>query len=299
MAGDAFRSSAYACPVCANAPLRAVHDRLVCDECGGMLLAAGAFADSVREIDGSTDELELADTGRSNAKCPHCTEPMATTGLKLGALKLAGSFLRCAAHGLWVPREAMTAAYARASRRVSRGTGGGASSAAAIANMPSAHSGMSGAMASIAGAFGSGAPASLAISRSHQYRPLAHTLYVSAYKGKDLACPACSVALAYRGDRWACTTCHGVFVENEALVALVTEMVNAPWELPAQAGAPGERACPVCNDKLVIEQLEGATIDRCALHGVFFDDHELQQALIHIGTPPRGLGAWLKRLFGR
>jgi Zn-finger nucleic acid-binding protein len=158
---------------------------------------------------------------------------------------------------------------------------------------------MSGAMAGIASAFGGGGPASggLAISHWKQHRPRAHTLFVSAHKDVKLDCPACRVPLAYHGDRWACGTCRGLFVENEALVALVREMALAPWELPALAGRPGDRACPICKTPLIVEVLEGVTIDRCDVHGVWFDDRELEQALHHSSAPPDGLVAWLKRLF--
>jgi Zn-finger nucleic acid-binding protein len=312
---DAYRSSAFRCPVCANASLREFHGRLVCDECQGMQLATDDFAESIREIDGSTDAIAITDVGAARGTCPQCSQPMVECKLALGSLSIE-HLMRCATHGLWIPRDAMTAAYARASRRggfrgmgatgaapsrIGGGRAGGSEAASFIANMPSAHSGMSGPMAGIARAFGAGSPASsgLAISKWQHARPRAHTLFVSAHKNLPLACPACQVPLDYQGDRWACATCRGLFVENEALVALIREMALSPWELPAGAGKPGERACPICKTPLVVERLEGATIDRCDLHGVWFDEHELEQALHHAGTPSSGLGAWLKRLFGR
>jgi Zn-finger nucleic acid-binding protein len=98
-------------------------------------------------------------------------------------------------------------------------------------------------------------------------------------------------------DRYACDECHGVFVENAALEALVAEMTSAPWQIPAAVGAPGPRACPICAGTLDVETLEGATIDRCARHGVWFDPQELEAVLQHAGTPPSGIVGWLKRLF--
>lgn len=310
---DAYRSSAYPCPVCANASLREFHARLVCDECRGMQLATDDFVDSIREIDGSQDPLETRDTGASDKRCPQCSAMMTPCALSLGSLTV-GDLLRCATHGIWVSRDTMASAYARASRRGGfrgRGTtgsarsriGAGPSSDAGsfVANMPSAHSGMSGAMAGIANAFGGGASASsgLAISNWQKYSPRAHTLFVSAHKDLALACPACRAPLAYQGDRWSCATCRGVFVENEALVAMIREMALAPWELPALTGKPGDRACPICTTPMNIEQLKGPTIDRCDVHGVWFDDAELEQTLHHASAPPSGIGAWLARLFGR
>jgi ribosomal protein S27AE len=309
---DAYRTSAFRCPVCGDASLRVFQSRLVCDECQGMLLDPDDFAESIREIDGSDDALVATDTGSAGTQCPHCHLMMTSCKLQLGSFELKGPFMRCAMHGIWVPRAAMTATFAKASRRGggfkgiggTSGIAGGLSGApnnvaASVANMPSAHSGMSGAMAGIASAFGGGAPASsgLAISNWAHHRPRAHTLFVSAHKGQTLRCPACKVALAYQGDRWSCGSCSGLFVENEALVAMIREMTTTPWELPELAGTPGERACPLCGTPMIVELLEGVTIDRCTAHGVFFDDHELEQALHHAAAQPTGLGAWLKRLF--
>jgi Zn-finger nucleic acid-binding protein len=312
---DVYRTSAFLCPICTNAALREFHGRLVCDECQGMQLPAEDFADSIREIDGSKDALAITDQDARDKPCPQCSEAMQRCSLAVGSLGVAGDrVMRCASHGVWIPRDVMTAAYARASRRGGfRGmgstgaaqssygmTGGTTDTASVIANMPSAHSGMSGAMASIANAFGAGGPATtgLAISHWHQHRPRAHTLFVSAHKELRLACPACQANLAYQGDRWACEKCRGIFVENEALVAMVREMALAPWDLPAVSGKPGDRACSICKTPMRTELLEGVTVDRCDVHGMWFDEHELEQALHHSSPPPPGLGAWLKRLFG-
>ncbi|HEY5922256.1 MAG TPA: zf-TFIIB domain-containing protein [Kofleriaceae bacterium] len=310
---DAYRTSAFLCPVCANVALREFSGRLVCDECQGMQLSADDFAESIREIDGSKDQLTISDQTKAGKACPQCSQPMTTCSLTFGSLVVAdGRLMRCASHGVWIPRDTMTAAYARASRRGGfRGLGATASTAAqrsgvrsgtdaasVISNMPSGHSGMSGAMASIAKAFGAG-PASggLAISNWQRVRPRAHTLFVSAHKGLPLDCPACKSPLSYQGDRWACTPCSGLFVENDALVAMVREMALAPWELPKSTGKPGDRGCPICHTPMIVEVLEGATIDRCDVHGVWFDEHELGQALHHASAPGHGLVAWLKRLF--
>ncbi|HSD90351.1 MAG TPA: zf-TFIIB domain-containing protein [Kofleriaceae bacterium] len=310
---DAYRSGAVLCPVCPNAALRVFNERLVCDECQGMLLDPDDFAASIREIDGSEDALVATDTGSAGKLCPHCKQMMTTCKLKLGSFELKGPFLRCSSHGIWVPRAAMTATFAKASRRsgfkglgstssIAAGLSGAPNNVAAnVANMPSGHSGMSGAMAGIASAFGGGAPASsgLAISHWAHHKPRAHTLFVSAHKGQTLGCPACFVELAYQGDRWACSSCSGLFVENEALVAMVQEMALTAWEMPALSGKEGSRPCPICKTAMIVELLEAVTIDRCADHGVWFDNHELEQTLHHASAPASGLGPWLKRLFSR
>ncbi|HUS27421.1 MAG TPA: zf-TFIIB domain-containing protein [Kofleriaceae bacterium] len=313
--GDAYRTSAFMCPVCEGATLREYKERLVCDQCQGMMLSTDDFADSIREIDGSQDPIAVTDTDATKRGCPHCSVPMKECKVTLGSLSVAGA-MHCATHGIWMPRKQMTSAFARASRRGgfagmgatggarSRfgGGGSGADASSIIANMPSAHSGMSGAMAGIASAFGGGGPASggLAISHWQSRRPRAHTIYVSAHKDQQLGCPACKKPLAYWGDRWRCAHCPGLFVETAALVGMVSEMVNGPWELPPLAGKPGERVCSICESPMVVEVLEGVTVDRCEhAHGVWFDEHELEQVLHHASTPHGGLGTWIKRLFGR
>jgi len=281
-----------------------------------MQLKADDLAESIREIDGSTDAVQIVDGKATEHKCPQCAVPMAACEVKIGKLEVSGGLLRCKTHSLWVPRKAMTAAFARALRRggfsgrgatsgvqsrFTGGSSGGMDAASFIGNMPSGHSGMSGAMAGIAKAFGAGSPASagLAISHWQNRGPRAHTLYISAHKGKELACPACKGPLSYAGDRWACATCPGLFVETEALVAMVCEMVNGSWDMPALSGKAGARPCAICETPMVVELLEGVTVDRCAnAHAVWFDEHELEQVLHHAGQP-KGLGAWIKRLFSR
>ena len=281
-----------------------------------MLIAADDILASIHELDGSSDTLEFGDDHATSTSCPRCTHPMVSSAIVLGALKLGGKFLRCDRDGIWFTRDAMTAVFARVSRRggfrglgaASGGTGGGGHCRASrrdamVTNMPSGHGGMFGATTpSINNAFAGGSPASsgLAISQWHDHRPRVHTLFVSAHKDRRLGCPSCKeTALAYQGDRWACATCAGAFVENAALAAMIVEMSQQPWDAPAVSGAPGDRACPICKTPMIVEVLEAVTIDRCGAHGVWFDDTELQAALHHASTEALGLGGWLKHLFHR
>jgi len=93
-------------------------------------------------------------------------------------------------------------------------------------------------------------------------------------------CPACKIALGSHGHRYTCETCSGVFVENAALVELMNEMRDEPWELPPAEGAPGERACPVCAIAMTAERFEGIELDRCPPHGLWFDRDELAASLL-------------------
>ncbi len=305
----AYRTSGYVCPSCPESSLREFQDRWICDECGGMLLAVDDFAESLTEIDGAHDELMFSDEQPGKQACPRCAVPMAAFVIARGKLKLVGSFARCASHGIWFPRDAMTAVFARVSRRaqgvgmgLTMSGGGYGTPGVSAQSMPGGSSGLNGAISSIAGAFGSGpADSRLAIASWGKTRPRVHTLYVSAHKDKRLGCPSCKeTALAYAGDRWPCATCAGLFVENAALEAMISDVSQRPWEVPPGTGAPGERNCPVCEVAMIVEVLEAVTIDRCAAHGVWFDEDELAAALHHaIEGEPSGVGGWVKKLFHR
>jgi Zn-finger nucleic acid-binding protein len=279
-----------------------------------MLLAVDDFTESLREIDGAHDELVFSDEQPSKHACPRCSTAMTSCVIERGKLKLVGTFARCATHGIWFPRDAMTAVFARVSRRAhtffgGRRGGGVMSSGPGMtpAQLPGGSSGMAGAMGSIARAFGSGpATSGLTIANWGANRPRVHTLYVSAHKDKRLGCPSCKeTALTYAGDRWPCATCAGLFVETAALEAMVSDVAQRPWDLAESSApgssAPGERNCPVCETPMIVEVLEAVTIDRCAAHGVWFDEDELAAALHHAieGEEPRGVGGWVKKLFHR
>lgn len=298
---DAYRTSGFACPSCADASLREFHDRLVCDECNGMLLVDDDLAASVQELTREPAPVTVANAVPSDKSCPRCTRPMSVVDVTIGDLRSPRGHLRCDQHGTWFPRDALSNVFARASRRT-RGlisSHGGVVSGRAFGSMGSG--GMSGAMDSIARAYGSGPASSrLAISQWGDSRPRTHTLFVSAFKDRTLGCPVCKEKkLSFAGDRWSCTTCAGSFVEDAALAAMVSEMTNSPWDVPPVTGAGSDRACPACGTLMVVEVLEAVTIDRCAGHGVWFDEDELQTALHHATEPKDGVGSWVKRLFHR
>jgi hypothetical protein len=265
-----------------------------------MLIAVDDLTESLREIDRATDEVTFSDDQPTDKSCPKCNKQLTTCVLHYGKLKFVGTFARCASDGIWFPRDAMTAVFARVSRR-SHGLTGSNSPSVAYGNVGGG--GMAGAMGSISGAFGRGSKGGgLRISNWGSDKPRVHTLYVSAHKDRRLGCPSCKeTALTYAGDRWPCDTCAGAFVENAALAAMIEEIQNAPWEAPIVSGAPGERGCPVCSKAMLVEVLEAVTIDRCGDHGVWFDEHELQAALQHATgeTPTNDVGGWVKRLFWR
>jgi len=127
---------------------------------------------------------------------------------------------------------------------------------------------------------------------------IVQTPFASMFRTGALACPICAVQLELHGNMWGCHAVgHGVFVENLALEAMVSAMIGEPWQLEAPHGAAGARACPACAKSLVVEELAGVTVDRCADHGTWFDPTELEDTPAHAAEPKHGLRHWLRHLF--
>jgi Zn-finger nucleic acid-binding protein len=264
-----------------------------------MLIGEAELAGTFRELDGSTTELEARDLQPSRAICPRCTQPMQDCTLHTHTIELAGRFLRCTSDGVWIPRDALIAGYARTTRKARLGDGGGGGSRGGAAYGAWSSGSVGAAIAGIGAAFGSNAPSTLAISRRSSAGPSIHSVFLSAFRGKHLSCPNCRTELAFHGERWSCPGCSGCFVEDPALEAMVVEMTGAAWTLPAGRGKAGARPCPVCGNAMADEHLEAIAIARCHGHGVWFSDSELQQVLEHAAHPSGGVGAWLHRLFHR
>jgi hypothetical protein len=270
----------------------------VCDDCNAMLVGVDELADALTELDGVVDPMHVRDPLPDAARCPRCAAAMTTTALQRGGHLVPGRFRHCEAHGVWLPRTVMAAGFARAGRR-GAGMPAGAGTGVGGAYLDVAPRGSAGgAMRGIRDAFASTRPA---IGQYSLPRPRVHTLFVSAFRGHDLTCPRCAGAkLEFEGMRWACSTCAGAFVENAALVAMVSDVTSTAWKLPDAAGKAGTRPCPVCAAPMTEQDLEATPIDRCAAHGMWFDSDELQAALEHAGEDPKPtIGGWLRRLFRR
>jgi hypothetical protein len=288
---EPYRSAGLTCPSCPGAPLREFQDRYICDECQGILIGTADFASAVADLIGETPELEYRDEEPTTQLCPLCEVPMRSCLAKLVArvktVKVKDRFLRCERHGLWCGDGVLAGVFALAQRRWIQPSMPEGIGMTALDGLPYRTHGS--------------ATAGLRISqRNNRPRARAKTLSpINAYRDHRLACPTCAAGeLRFYGDRYGCETCAGAFVENAALAAMVADMVNQPWELPAIAGTAGERACPVCRAALIVEVLEGVTIDRCGEHGVWFDQAELAAALAHAtGELDGGVRGWLGRLF--
>jgi len=230
---------------------------------------------------------------------------MSSCTLAIGGTSLPDRYLRCATHGVWMPQDAMADVFARASRRVHLGPAAGRTYGG-VAVQPIAAGGSGGlanAMSSVRDAFGSGLPAdaSLGISSGVGISHV-HTVFVSTYKNRALVCAVCADSpLVYQGDRWACPSCGGAFVETAALVGMVEEITRQPFALPAAPHTAGTHACPLCRASMVADTLEAHAIERCASHGVWFGAHVLAAVLEHAGSPSDAHPhqGWLSRLLHR
>lgn len=283
------------CPRCAASALFEHEQQLVCEACHATLLPVAAVATSLTEIDGIADPIEVRDPTPDTVKCPRCEQTMQMISLQRGAHMVPGRFHYCSRDGVCVPREVLVASYARSMGHVRTQVSPGARSGVGNAYM-NMGPGNAIAFRAVRDAFQQSAPA---IGTYELPRPLVHTLFVSAFRGMRLECPVCSTQLEFAGDRWACTKCAGTFVEDAALVAMISDILHRAWEMPAPAGTDGERRCPVCAKAMAVEAFEGVSTDRCVGHGTWFDDQELQAALLHAGDPPSHLGGWLQKIFRR
>jgi Zn-finger nucleic acid-binding protein len=287
-----YRSTTNTCPSC-SAPLREFAKRLVCDQCAGIMIGTKDFNAACEDVAGIDLALEIHDDTKTEIPCPRCGVAMANAKVTLADKKLKSKFLHCERDGLWCAVGVLTGVFAIIGR-----TWGGAHASSRGAGSTTGLDGLP---------VPQHRPASGALAISNwgdrpRRRPRTVTP-VNIYSTQALGCPACPIEarreLLFAGDRWGCAGCHGAFVERGALEALVEEMANQPFELAAPSGAAGTRPCPVCTQAMIVEQLGvSTTIDRCEKHGVWFDEHELQTALVEIGIPEKtGLVGWLKRLF--
>ena len=253
---EPFRSSGRLCPGCAQSEVRERDGHLACDACHGALLRADELAAIFEGLDGASEAIVVRDPTPETVRCPRCDRAMQRVTLQRGSHLLPGRFLACARDGLWAPRETLDPAYARG-RRV----------------LPSTRA-----------AAGARRDARPRIGQYERARPVVRTPFVSRFRGQRLTCPICpDQVLGLAVDRWVCKGCAGSFVEDVALIAMISELVRAPWELAAPAGSPGERACPVCARAMTIEPFEGVAVDRCGDHGHWFSAPDLQAALEHAG----------------
>jgi Zn-finger nucleic acid-binding protein len=117
---------------------------------------------------------------------------------------------------------------------------------------------------------------------------------------QTLACPACSAALREFNGRLCCDACGGVMLPLADLTAAIADDVGAQPVLGFIDHGKWTRKCPRCGEIMHASRLTAAVgelheklkpqLDRCLVHGVWFDNEELAKVLelVHKDLLPRG-----------
>lgn len=96
----------------------------------------------------------------------------------------------------------------------------------------------------------------------------------------DMNCPICKLELVPAGRTYRCARCDGAFVVEEVLVAMLEQSASTLVSLPWRASTEDHvRGCPTCDGAMQTVALGTVALDRCELHGVWFDAKELAALL--------------------
>jgi Zn-finger nucleic acid-binding protein len=110
---------------------------------------------------------------------------------------------------------------------------------------------------------------------------------MSVYRDEHERCPRCGTDLTQAGSVRACTSCRGMWVQEDILITMAANMFAPPKRAPVPL-VPQTRQplpCPSCREAMATWTLHAIAIDRCAAHGLWFDRDELQIVLRAIGDP--------------
>jgi hypothetical protein len=100
-----------------------------------------------------------------------------------------------------------------------------------------------------------------------------------------MRCPKCGgAALTDIGQHAGCTQCGGLFVTEAAFAEMLATMSagSEAVRTVASYSIGTERCahlCPRCGDAMLSSSVERLAVERCALHGFWFDRTELERAL--------------------
>ena len=284
----------FGCPQCGTG-LREYRGRLVCDACTSMLITDADLVTSIEELGVSPVTIEEPDEivdGRASRPagsiaewrcgpidcpaCPRCSVQMVSA--RINAARTP-TFARCANHGVWFGPGQLAGLFARINHVTHLGAGRGRTY----------------------GGVGTSYGAGSGLWISERRGPRTITPFVSALADTTLVCPRCTDELHLHHDHWACDLCHGVFVEQVALEAMIVEMTHGPWRLEPSSGPTIGRPCPACSHAMTAETIEEVGVARCGVHGVWFDTPNLATVLENAATATHGsaLGNWLRQAFRR
>jgi len=124
------------------------------------------------------------------------------------------------------------------------------------------------------------------------------------YRDPELSCPACTKPLRTFRDRLICDACDGIMLSLADLSGAIFDMTSIEPTFEWAHEAAGERTCPHCRlamttCKLVIhleEDIEKPKpeLDRCGVHGLWFDHEELAKVIEKVATKGYGGGVGRK-----
>jgi Zn-finger nucleic acid-binding protein len=111
------------------------------------------------------------------------------------------------------------------------------------------------------------------------------------YRDSFESCPRCAIELVDARSARGCRACGGLWIQEQVLTEMVLAMLP-PRPLGRLVLAVIDRAgaairCPTCGDPMEATSIHEVILDRCAKHGIWFDAHELQQALRRVADPER------------
>ena len=264
-----YREAPGTCLAC-KLPLRTFGARLVCDDCGAMLIGIDDLEAAIAELDAEHLTLAFSERAPVPERCPRCELPMQAAALHRGRAQLLPRVVHCTKHGAWLPGGVLVALFQRIGHQAPPRTSADEyTGGLRIGNWRS------------------------------KARPRDHAPQVDRHAGKTLPCPLDLTPLVFAGDRHACPACAGVLLAADRFVEIVGEMTGALYELAPPTGTAGPHACPACATPMTDEALETAAVKRCAEHGLWFPAGALEAALAHVVGAPKKLGGFWSRLFGR
>ena len=105
------------------------------------------------------------------------------------------------------------------------------------------------------------------------------------FRDQHRTCPACNAPLREFRSRLVCDACEGMLAPLADLAFAIEEITGVVPAFVYADEAPGKRACPACHApmssfklrlQLEDELVKAApALDRCAEHGIWFDQDEL------------------------
>ena len=96
-------------------------------------------------------------------------------------------------------------------------------------------------------------------------------------------CPACQATLVLRKTRLECDSCKGTFVDGDELGEMLLAADQTPEIEWVDNPSSSRRQCPMCETRMHAAFLWKVPVERCGVHGTWFDAGELPKLLVVAG----------------